>query len=184
LYFLFQMAAMSKARNFFIAVLLFIAVGLCVPQKIIIPVESATSNSYNKESFWYYPWGKSGTHKGVDIFAKEGTNVFSATSGIVINAGSNKEGGNTIHILGPKWRLHYYAHLKEVKILNFSWVNCGDIIGTVGTTGNAIGKEPHLHYTIKTLIPYLWRIDNSPQGWKKIFYLNPIDYLNTDGAGL
>ena len=30
---------------------------------------------------------------------------------------------------------------------------------------------------IGTLIPYPWRIDKSPLGWQKVFYLNPIDYL-------
>lgn len=44
-------------------------------------------------------------------------------------------------------------------------------------TGNAKGKPPHLHYSIITLFPYLWRVDRSEQGWKKMFYLNPIAYL-------
>ena len=42
---------------------------------------------------------------------------------------------------------------------------------------NAQGKSPHLHYAIATLIPYPWRIDSDHQGWKKMFSLNPIDYL-------
>jgi murein DD-endopeptidase MepM/ murein hydrolase activator NlpD len=53
----------------------------------------------------------------------------------------------------------------------------GERIGAVGTTGNAKGKSPHLHYSIMTLVPYPWRIDNGKQGWKKMFYLNPINYL-------
>jgi len=143
-----------------------------------MPVDGATTADYNKQSFWYYPWGKSGTHKGVDIFAKEGTAVRSATSGLVVFCGQINMGGNVVLVLGPKWRLHYYAHLKEIKTSLFSWVDSGKVIGTVGTTGNAAGKTPHLHYSITTLIPYLWRIDTDKQGWKKMFYLNPIDYLN------
>jgi len=50
-------------------------------------------------------------------------------------------------------------------------------IGTVGATGNAKGKSPHLHYSMTTIVPYPWRIDFAKQGWKKMFYLNPIDYL-------
>ena len=143
-----------------------------------MPVDGATTADYNKQSFWYYPWGKSGTHKGVDIFAKEGTAVRSATSGLVVFCGQINMGGNVVLVLGPKWRLHYYAHLKEIKTSLFSWVDSGKVIGTVGTTGNAAGKTPHLHYSITTLIPYLWRIDTDKQGWKKMFCLNPIDYLN------
>jgi peptidoglycan LD-endopeptidase LytH len=142
-----------------------------------MPVEGATEGDYNKKSFWFYPWGKSGTHKGVDIFAGEGTNVLAATGGLVLYTGEIKMGGNVVLILGPKWRLHYYAHLKEIKTSTFSWASKEDVIGTVGTTGNAKGKPPHLHYTIATPIPYPWRIDSAPQGWKKMFYLNPIDYL-------
>jgi murein DD-endopeptidase MepM/ murein hydrolase activator NlpD len=78
-----------------------------------MPVEGATKSDYNKDTFWFYPWGKSVTHKGVDIFAKEGTNVKSSTWGIVLYSGKIEVGGNVVLILGPKWRLHYYAHLKD-----------------------------------------------------------------------
>lgn len=143
-----------------------------------MPVKGATRASYNAKSFWYYPWGKSVTHKGVDIFAKEGTNVSSSTSGLVIYRGRISMGGNVVLILGPKWRLHYYAHLKEIKTSAFSWTDRNETIGTVGTSGNAIGRPPHLHYSIATPLPYFWRIDTGKQGWKKMFYLNPIDYLS------
>ncbi|HYV91751.1 MAG TPA: M23 family metallopeptidase [Chitinophagales bacterium] len=168
---------MKLRKKIGLALFTIITVGLIVPQKFSMPVDGATKNSYNPESFWYYPWGKSVTHKGVDIFAKEGTNVSSSVSGLVIYTGKIEMGGNVILILGPKWRLHYYAHLKEIKTSALSWASRDEIIGTVGTSGNAKGKEPHLHYAIATLIPYLWRIDTDHQGWKKMFYLNPIDYL-------
>jgi len=152
-------------------------IGLLLPQNLSMPVESATKADYNPKSFWYYPWGKSVTHKGVDIFAKKGTNLRSSISGLVIYSGNIKVGGNVIIILGPKWRLHYFAHLADRKINRFSWADRGEIIGTVGASGNAAGKPPHLHYSIVTLVPYFWRIDSDRQGWKKMFYLNPIDYL-------
>jgi len=157
--------------------LVILIIGFLLPQNFSMPVEGATQSDYNKDTFWYYPWGKSGTHKGVDIFAKKGTNLNTATSGLVLYSGKIKMGGNIIAILGPKWRIHYYAHLDEVNTSSFSWASRGAWIGKVGDSGNAAGKPPHLHYSIVTLIPYPWRIDNSPQGWKKMFYLNPIDYL-------
>jgi murein DD-endopeptidase MepM/ murein hydrolase activator NlpD len=158
-------------------ILLIIIVGLLLPQNFSIPVQGATKSSYNPESFWYYPWGKSGTHKGIDIFAKEGTPVTAATSGLVVYTGNISMGGNVIVVLGPKWRVHYYAHLQAVSVSSFSWASRGKQIGTVGATGNAAGKPPHLHYSIATLIPYPWRIDGSHQGWKKMIYLNPGVYV-------
>lgn len=136
-------------------------------------VENATKSDYHPDSFWYYPWGKSITHKGVDIFAEKGTHVLSSVSGLVIYKGKVKYGVNIILILGPKWHLHYYAHLKDIKTTKLSWVNREDVIGSVGISGNAINTPPHLHYSIKTLIPYFWRIDNSPQGCEKCFILTP-----------
>ena len=157
--------------------MIIIVIGFIIPQNISMPVAGATKADYNAKSFWYYPWGKSGTHKGVDIFAREGTEVRSATSGLVIYCGQLARGGNVVLVLGAKWRFHYYAHLQEIKTSVFSWADKGESIGTVGTTGNAVGKAPHLHYSIATPIPYFWRIDNDPQSWKKMFYLNPIEYL-------
>lgn len=168
---------MKILKRFFQLVFIIIVIGLFIPQDFVMPVADATSKDYNPNSFWYYPWGNSVTHKGVDIFAKEGTLVKSSTSGIVLYSGTLSVGGNVVFVLGPKWRLHYYAHLKELKTTTFTLVDSNEVIGTVGTSGNAKGKSPHLHYAIRTLIPYPWRIDNSKQGWKKMFFLNPITYI-------
>jgi murein DD-endopeptidase MepM/ murein hydrolase activator NlpD len=154
-----------------------VVTGFLIPQEFSNPVRGSDRNSYHPKSFWYFPWGNSGTHKGVDIFAKEGTQVNSATSGIVMFAGDLKKGGNVVVVLGPKWRVHYYAHLKEIDVRFLDLSSAGERVGTVGTTGNAKGKPAHLHYSVFTLIPYPWRIDKSPQGWKKMFFLNPIDFL-------
>ena len=154
-----------------------LTVGLLIPQAFSMPVVGATRADYNQKSFWYYPWGKSGTHKGVDIFAKEGTPVQAAVSGIVLFSGEIEMGGNVVLMLGPKWRLHYYAHLKTIDTSLLSFVSRKEIIGSVGTSGNAAGKQPHLHYSILTLVPYVWQTDADHQGWKKMFYINPIPLL-------
>jgi len=89
------------------------------------------------------------------------------------------KGGNVVLVLSPKWRFHYYAHLDTVTAKLFSLVNQQSIIGKVGATGNAAGKPPHLHYTIKNIIPYPWQMDTkAKQRWKKMFYINPIPFLN------
>jgi murein DD-endopeptidase MepM/ murein hydrolase activator NlpD len=142
-----------------------------------MPVVGASKSDYNAKSFWYYPWGKSVTHKGVDIFAEKGVRVNSATKGLVIYSGNIKYGGNVIFILGPKWRIHYYAHLEKTTVSILKRVSNQTQIGVVGSSGNAKGKQAHLHYSIATLIPYIWQIDSSRQGWKKMFYLDPIYYI-------
>ena len=164
-------------RKVGVFILFVFILGLIIPQKQVIPVEGAEKDDYHPDSFWHYPWGKSITHKGVDIFAKKGTNVLAPTSGIVLYAGEIELGGKIILSLGPRWRSHYFAHLHGTEVTGFSWINKNGIIGTVGDSGNAAGKPPHLHYSIVTLLPYPWRIDRSRQGWKKMFYLNPIDFF-------
>lgn len=111
-------------------------------------------------------------------FCKKGTPITSSTVGFVLSCGQNPIGGNAVVVLGPKWRIHYYAHLQEINVSSFSFVGHKTIIGTVGNSGNAINSPSHLHYAIATPIPYVWLKDDSPQGWKKIFYLNPITKLN------
>lgn len=169
---------LSIATKIFAGSFVLLLLGFIIPQQFIMPVEGATRKSYSQKSFWAYPWGKSVTHKGVDIFAKKGTDVHPATTGIVLYKGKTPGGGNVVFILGPKWRIHYYAHLDKLKTNKFSIVSSNTVIGTVGNTGNATGKASHLHYTIKTIIPYPWRIDKSIHGKRKMFYLNPIKYLN------
>ena len=154
-----------------------IVIGLLIPQNLKMPVVGADDNSYNHETFWYEGWGSSIVHKGIDVFAKKGTSVHSATKGIVLITTEYGKGGKFVLVLGPKWRLHYYAHLDEIKTKRFAFVTQDTEIGTVGNTGNAINTPAHLHYGIGTLVLYPWRIDRAPLGWQKMFYLNPIDYL-------
>ena len=158
--------------------LILIFIWALIPQNLKMPVDHANSSSYNKASFWYYPWGKSVTHKGVDIFAPKGTTIHSSVAGMVVYTGILGNGGNVALVLGPGWRLHYYAHLDTTSVEPLQFVSNQSVIGTVGDSGNAKGKPAHLHYSILTLIPYPWRIDGDRQGWKKMFYLNPIDYFD------
>lgn len=116
-------------------------------------------------------------HKGIDIFAKEGTPVIAASPGLVVNAGVTPGGGNVVSVLGPKWRVHYYAHLKSIKVNNGEFIRQGETVGTVGSTGNAVGKAPHLHYAIITQIPYVWLFKAENHGLDRMFYLNPLERL-------
>lgn len=160
-----------------IILLVIVIAGFLLPEETVNPVKGATSKDWHKKSFWYYPWGRSGVHRGVDIFAPKHRPVLAATHGIVISTAERTLGGKTITVLGAKWRLHYYAHLQSVDVHRGDWVNVGETIGSVGDSGNAVGKAPHLHYAIKTLFPYFWQRDDAPYGSQKIWYIDPTPRL-------
>ena len=151
----------------------FLIGGLLIPEKIIIPVKGASTNDWNHSTFWYAPWGASGVHKGIDIFGIKNTKVLAATGGVVIFAGELSRGGKAVAILGPKWRVHYFAHLNGYTVTAGDFVSAGEQIGLLGDTGNAAGKQPHVHYSILSLVPYPWLITGQSQGWKKMFFFNP-----------
>ncbi len=169
---------MTFKRKLAIAFLGIIALGLILPMRGVIPVQNATRKDWNANSYWFAPWGKSGVHKGIDIFAKRGTPVISSTSGLVVYTGNISMGGNVVAILGSKWRIYYYAHLNSIHTQTFNWATQGEIIGAVGNTGNAAGKPPHLHYSVLSLIPYPWRFSRQTQGYKKMFFMDPNDGFN------
>jgi peptidoglycan LD-endopeptidase LytH len=173
-----KIVSFFRERKFLSFILIILAAGYLLPENYVFPVKNGGKKDFKQNSFWYYPWGRSGTHKGVDIFAGKGTAVQAATGGIVVYAGQIAVGGNVVFVLGPKWRLHYYAHLNSINTSLFSFVGSGEVIGEVGNSGNAAGKAPHLHYSINSLIPAPWKIDGDHQGWKKMFYVNPIPLLN------
>ncbi len=155
------------------ATLLGILAGFLFPERMSIPLEGASRADWNPRSFLHSGWGPSGVHKGIDIFAPEGTQVLSSTPGFVLYAGSYGLGGTVIVLLGPKWRIHYYAHLRSVEVRPGILVARGVKIATVGTTGDAAGKAPHLHYSILTPFPYPWLATAGPHGWKRMFFLDP-----------
>lgn len=88
--------------------------------------------------------------QGVDIFAKRGTPVASATRGVVVAVREGGLGGRQVWVLGPGRERHYYAHLDDWAegLATGRVVRPGDVLGYVGTTGNAQGTPPHLHYGI------------------------------------
>ena len=86
----------------------------------------------------------------MDIFAKRGTPIVSATRGIVVSVRDGGLGGKQVWVLGPGRERHYYAHLDDwaADLSTGQVVQPGDVLGYVGTTGNAQGTPPHLHYGI------------------------------------
>lgn len=115
-------------------------------------------------------------HLAIDIMARKGTRVLAADDGVVLRVGTNPLGGKVVYIADPGNRfVHYYAHLdKWVYPLKVGQkVKRGELIGSVGTTGNAPSNAPHLHYQLMRVTankPY-W--DGTP--------VNPLPYLKKKG---
>ena len=88
-------------------------------------------------------------HEGVDIFARRGTPVLSATDGLVTRVAESGLGGRVVWVWNAKRGLRlYYAHLDEQLVGAGTRVKAGDVLGTVGNTGNARTTPPHLHFGI------------------------------------
>ncbi len=96
-------------------------------------------------------WGdaRSGgrTHQGVDMMAARGTPVAAIFSGKITSMSSSSLGGKTIW-MSAGGDTYYYAHLDThaAGLAVGQSVTSGQIIGTVGSTGNASELYPHLHF--------------------------------------
>lgn len=85
-------------------------------------------------------------HKGVDISAPLGTPIVAAAEGMVVFAGWQAEMGKSIYLDHGHGFATMYGHLKTIMVKQGEKVKKGQIIGTVGMTGNSTG--PHLHYEV------------------------------------
>lgn len=99
-------------------------------------------------------------HEAIDIPEPRGTPVLAVVSGTVRKLFHSKPGGNTIYQFDElEVYCYYYAHLdRYVEGLREGMrVKRGDVIGFVGSTGNADPRTPHLHFAIFELGPKrLW----------------------------
>ena len=119
--------------------------------KIAMPLEDVAKKEV--ADTWGAPRGTGRRHEGQDIFAPKGTPILSATNGYIYKVGENNLGGQTVSVIGSGGRIYYYAHLdryaKGIEVGDR--VNTRSVLGYVGTTGNAQGTPPHLHFGIYTL---------------------------------
>ena len=95
-------------------------------------------------------------HDAIDIMAPEGTPVLAAADGKVVKLFDSKAGGITLYQFDPSERLvYYYAHLQGYAqgITEGMTIKHGEVIGYVGSTGNASPDRPHLHFAVGVLTP-------------------------------
>lgn len=89
------------------------------------------------------------TPGATDLFAPLGTPIRDIADGRVETVGSTGPGGNNLIIKGLDGLDYYYAHMQEPPNVHpGDYVAAGQVIGKVGQTGNAAGKDPHLHLGI------------------------------------
>lgn len=111
-------------------------------------------------------------HEALDIPAPRGTPVIAADDGKIVKLFKSIPGGLTIYQFDPSERLaYYYAHLDSyaADVAEGKQLKRGEVIGYVGTTGNANPATPHLHFAIFELGP--------EKRWWKGTAINPYPLL-------
>lgn len=114
-------------------------------------------------------------HDAIDILAPAGTPVLAVADGTIEKLFDSDRGGLTVYQFEPGGRYcYYYAHLERYAdgLAEKQTVTRGQVIGYVGSTGNASPEAPHLHFEIHRLGP--------EKQWWKGESLNPYPVLRGD----
>ncbi|MGE0077001.1 MAG: peptidoglycan DD-metalloendopeptidase family protein [Bacteroidales bacterium] len=131
-----------------------------IPKMSVVSIDSENTPSLYpvdikkaKLSSGYGEWTnpltkKKGFHYGIDIAAKEGTEIYSTANGVVVEAtlDTKQQKGNYIVIKHNDMYSTFYSHLKSISVKVGDFVKSGQVIGYVGNTGVSTG--PHLHYEV------------------------------------
>jgi murein DD-endopeptidase MepM/ murein hydrolase activator NlpD len=126
---------------------------LLAARRPIIPVEGIAAQALMDN----YDQGRgSRKHEAIDIMAARGTRVFAADDGRLVKLFKSVPGGITAYQFDPQSRLaYYYAHLDRYAdgLKEGMELKRGDLIGYVGSSGNAAPEAPHLHFAVFVLGP-------------------------------
>ena len=120
--------------------------GLLVPVRGVLPGQLSDTFTQSR--------GSDRRHDAIDILAPRGTPVLAVADGRIEKLFLSKPGGRTIYQFDPtETYVYYYAHLERYAagLKEGDPVKRGQIIGYVGTTGNAPRNTPHLHFAISKL---------------------------------
>jgi murein DD-endopeptidase MepM/ murein hydrolase activator NlpD len=139
------------------------------PRAMIVPV-AGVGRAAMRNMFDEARGGR--RHEAIDIMAPRGTPVVATDDGVVKKLFTSKPGGLTVYQFDPDQRFcYYYAHLDAYApgLHEGQQLRRGEVLGYVGTTGNAPKDAPHLHFA-------LIRLDREKRWWKGT-YVNPYPYL-------
>lgn len=123
-------------------------------RSLMVPVDGVRPEKIS-DSYFQDRDGGARTHQALDILAKRGTPVLAADSGTVLRLQKNTLGGITIYATDVERRfVFYFAHLDHYAagLHEGQVVAQGEVIGYVGTTGNAPKDTPHLHFQVMRFV--------------------------------
>jgi peptidoglycan LD-endopeptidase LytH len=121
---------------------------------LILPVAGVTADELRDQFDDLRGGGR--RHGAIDILAKRNTPVVAAADGVVDKLFTSKSGGLTVYERDPSGLYQlYYAHLESYApgLDEGDAVRQGQVIGYVGTSGNAPKDVPHLHFAIFRMGP-------------------------------
>jgi murein DD-endopeptidase MepM/ murein hydrolase activator NlpD len=116
---------------------------------LMVPVEGIDPSELTDT--FHAPRSGGRIHMATDIMAMRGTPVLAAASGRIIRLGNSGAGGIGLYVADASGRyVEYYAHLTGYapNVKEGLRVEQGDVIGFVGSTGNASPDAPHLHFQV------------------------------------
>jgi lysostaphin len=105
-------------------------------------------------------------HSGVDLLAAVGTSVEAIAPGTVAFASEQGTYGKLVIINHGGGLQSRYAQLDSIKVTVGQQVNKGDLIGTVGTSGQPTSRQPHLHFEMRSSSSLGW-VAEDPKGYLK-----------------
>lgn len=126
---------------------------------LMVPVAGVTPSAL-RDSFNAVRSGGR-THRALDIPARRGTPALAAVDGTILSLRQNTLGGTTLYLADSQRRfVYYYAHLDRYhdRMSEGVQVRQGDVLGYVGTSGNAPRDFPHLHFQAL-------RVDSGKRDW-------------------
>lgn len=126
------------------------------PGRLIWPVQGEVSSEFGRRG-----WRQ---HEGIDIRAPRNASIQSAHDGVVTFSGWMRGYGQTVIVEHKGFRT-LYAHCQRIMRRKGDRVERGEVIASVGRTGNARGYHLHFEYRDQKGRP-----------------LNPLDYLPTSPA--